>query len=127
MVMVFVMFPMPVVIPVAIMIPVVIVLDTAAVSFPIASIVLAALIARRHPVRAVIRRASPITVVPFVMVSYRIPVTIDPCIIRAWTRRNDADNRSRRRRADSDSKRNLSAGRRRNTNQQRKNERCCDD
>jgi hypothetical protein len=88
------------------MIPAMIVLDAPAVSSPVALVELAAFIAGTDPIRTWIRSPSPITPVPLVMVSHRIPVSIDPYKARTWTCRNDA-NDSRGGRPNSYSDRNL--------------------
>ena len=96
----------PVVVAVVMMIPAVIVLDAPAVSSPVALVELAAFIAGTDPIRAWVRSPSPITLVPLVMVSHRIPVSIDPYIARTGTSGNDANDR-RRGRPNSYSDRNL--------------------
>jgi len=102
--------PVPPVVPIVVTIPMVVVLDSAAASLPVASVVHAALVSWSYPPRTRIRCASPITLVPLVMVSNRIPIAVNPRI--AWTRANRGyPNNSRRGRADSHPDRDLSSGR----------------
>src|SRR5580704_18856061 len=75
--------------------------DVAATAFPATSEILSIDVVRRDPIRAVIRRARPVAVVPRVVRSLRILVALDPRIVgaglgrhavRAWGRRGtDAD------------------------------------
>ena len=91
---------MPVVAEVAIAaaVPVMIVLDPAAVALPVAFKEAAPVIAGPDPVGAGIRWASPVSAMPFVVVSHRIPVAFDPKVIRprgSWPGVNDARRRWR--------------------------------
>jgi hypothetical protein len=88
---------------VVITIPLVVVLFAAVISVPIAVIELAALIPGTHPASAGIRCASPVAFMPFVTVSYGIPVARDPEVFRTRTDRNNSHNTRRGRRPDSDS------------------------
>jgi hypothetical protein len=99
--------PVPPEVSIPVTIPVVVVLNPPAIAFPIASVVLAALVSWAHPTCTGIRRTSPISAMPLVTVSYWIPVPIDPYEVRSWPHRGNPNNR-RRRRADSHSYRDLS-------------------
>src|SRR5713226_1185047 len=91
------------------LVPAVIVLHPAVFSFPIPFIVLPALIAWRPPPSATIWRPGPVTLMPLPVVSDRIPIAFDPNILGSGLGRKNADDTWRRRRADSDANRNLSA------------------
>ena len=69
---------MLVMIPLPVMIPAMIVRNPAALSFPIALEKTFAIMMRRNPMRARIGCPSPISRMPFVVVSYRVPVARDP-------------------------------------------------
>jgi hypothetical protein len=94
---------------VVITIPPVVVLPAAVISVPIAVVELAAVIPRRHPASADIRCASPVSFMPFVMVSYGIPVARNPQVFRTRTDRNNSNHARWRRRSDPDSNRDLGA------------------
>jgi hypothetical protein len=103
-------------VPVAV--PVVIVGSPSAISFPVAFEKTVAVVMGSNPMRAGVRCPRPISVMPFVVVSHRIPVAFDPQEIGSWVRRQNAHLAGRRWRSDSDSYRNLSA-QHRATGQQR--------
>src|SRR5262249_13462385 len=65
-------------------IPLVIMLDAAVSSAPVAVEVLPGFIARRNPRGTAIRRARPVTFMPAVVPSVRIPVPVNPDVTRAW-------------------------------------------
>ena len=68
-------------------------------------------VVRLDPVRALVRRPRPVAVVPHVARSLRIPVALDPEIVRAGLRRHAV--RARRwRLANANAERNLRMGRR---------------
>jgi hypothetical protein len=94
---------------VVITIPLVIVLLAAVISVPIAVVELAALIPGSHPASAGIRCAGPVAFMPFVMVSYGVPVARNPQVFRAGTDRNNSHSARRGRRPDPDSNRDLGA------------------
>ena len=80
--------------------------QVAALAFPATLEILSADVIRRDPVRAFIRRPRPVAVVPPIVSSLRILVTLDPEIVRAGLARYVI--RARRRRwADVNSKGNL--------------------
>ena len=114
------------VIPVPVVIPAVIVFDSSPISIPVAREEFVAVVARRNPTGAFIGRARPISVMPPVMPSVGKPIAADPGIPWAWLRRLDPDHTRARRRADSDSYRNLCA-KSRNTRQKHRGKQCCPD
>jgi hypothetical protein len=81
----------------------VIVIDPPFIAFPVALKELSAIVAGSDPASAGVWQASPVTVMPFVMVSDRIPVAIDAHIVGAGTSRHHSDYPGLRWRADSDS------------------------
>jgi hypothetical protein len=97
------------IVPFPIVIPVVIVRNPAAISLPVAFEKAVAVVMGTNPMRTGIRCPGPISVMPFVVVSYRIPVALDPKKIGSWTRRQNPHHAGRRWWADSYSYRNLSA------------------
>src|SRR6476619_7386046 len=81
-------------------IPAMIVFHVAARTFPVSFEVLAAIVVRSRPVRALIRRSRPVPVMPGPASTYWIPVTLDPFVarsrrrchtIRPWWRRGLTD------------------------------------
>ena len=94
-------------IPVAIPIRMVVVLPPTGVTVPIPGEVSASFVSRRGPAGSRVRRAGPITGVPFVMVPHGIPIALDPSKFRAGARRQNPDNTWSRRCANLDSNRNL--------------------
>jgi hypothetical protein len=84
-------------IAVPIAVPTMIVLEAAVVGVPIPRKELSSLITRPDPGGAGIRWASPISVVPLVVVSDRVPITVHPEVIRSGGTR-PAMNDARRRR-----------------------------
>jgi hypothetical protein len=95
------------IIPVPIMIPAVLVLYPALVTFPIALEIFTIVITWSHPVSPRVRCQRPVTLVPFPVVSYWIPIAVDPHVIRSGPLRKDTNHPLRWRWTDSDSKRNL--------------------
>ena len=77
-----VVLALPMKIPIAVVIPAVIVGDAATISFPIAFKELLAIVTRRYPDGTWVRWPSPITFVPLVMASNRVPITFHPQKIR---------------------------------------------
>ena len=67
----------------AVAVPTMIVLPPSAITLPIALEEALSIMAWRHPARRRIGRTSPITVVPLVMISDRVPVAVDPVKIGA--------------------------------------------
>ena len=93
-----VVIAIPVAVPVPVSIPMVIVLKTAMIAFPIPYKKLSTVMMRCNPTSAHIRRPSPVTLVPFIMPSNRIPIAIDPDEIRARGRWKNANHAGRWRR-----------------------------
>jgi len=73
-----------VVVAVVLLIPMMIVFDAAVRAIPISAIVAAAFMAPCDPMRTRIRRTRPVTGVPNVAAIYRIPVAINPHVVRPW-------------------------------------------
>src|SRR4051812_36084347 len=77
-------------IAIVISIPSMIMNDHTAIALPVAFEEHLSLVPGRHPTRAWIRRTRPVSVVPPVMLIDRIPVTLDPHVLRLrWRRRSD--------------------------------------
>jgi hypothetical protein len=111
-VMVVVMIVVPVVasavvIPVVAAVPVMIVLHAAVFSFPITRVVSFAVMALANPASSLVWWSSPIASMPPVMVSYGIPITLDPNELRTWSFRHSYNNPGRRWRSNDDSNGNL--------------------
>ena len=94
-------------VPVVVMLPVVsisvmvrmmIVFDSTAVSHPVTCKVSLAVVVRWHPVGSLIRRSSPVTFMPFVMMTHRIPIAFYPYKFRSRLRRHGIYHDGRRRR-----------------------------
>ena len=81
---------------VVVAIPAVAMLEVAVVAVPVASVVAAMFMARPDPVRADIRRATPIAAMPAVMSFDGIPVAFDPNEVGARADWNCVDSRRRR-------------------------------
>ena len=92
-----------------IMVPVVVMRYPPAISFPVTFKVFSALIVRSPPASAGIRCPSPIAFMPLPMVSYRIPITIDPSKFGSGCGWKNANHGRRWRRADPDADGDLSA------------------
>jgi hypothetical protein len=103
-------------------VPTVVMIETAVVSVPVADVILAAFVSRPNPARSCIRRTRPIAIMPFIVVSDRIPIAVDPNEIGARGARNDTHDARRRRRADTDSNGNLGPGGRRTSQQNRRHQ-----
>ena len=95
------------IIAVAVAIPVMIVLAPAVISVPVAAVESLTIVPGAYPVCARIWSPGPIAVMPLVMVPNRVPVTVDPEEFRAWSRGKNTNFSRGRRRADSDSDRDL--------------------
>lgn len=93
------------VIPIMAAIPAMVMLDPAARASPIAINIQSAFMARSNPVGALIRRTSPIPIVPAVMAADRIPVALHPNIPRTGRDRADRDDSWRWRGSDVNSDR----------------------
>ena len=97
-----VMFAIPVAVLVPVSIPMVIMLETATIPIPIPYKVLSAVMMRRNPTGAHVRRLCPVTLVPFVVPSSGIPIALDPNEFRARCRRENVNHARSRRRSDID-------------------------
>jgi hypothetical protein len=75
---------------VAVAIPVMVVLHATALAFPVSDEVAPPFVAGSNPSRGRVGHARPITFVPFVVISDRVPVAVDPNGIGAGTDRADA-------------------------------------
>lgn len=96
------------IVTVAVPIPMMIVLAATVIAFPIAFVEASAIMTGHHPYSTGIGRACPISVMPPVMMAYRIPVAFHPNELRSRSHRPDPYDSRRRRRADGDSNRYLS-------------------
>ena len=94
------MIAISIVVPLVVFIPAMIVLKTAVFSVPIAGEESSAFITGGDPMRTDVGSASPVTGVPPPVAPVRIPVTVDPDVIRAGSYRPNAQHPGRRRRAD---------------------------
>src|SRR5262249_3362514 len=90
-------------------VPSMIVFESAAAALPVTLHVPSAGVVRRHPIGAFERRARPVSVLPSLGVSLRIPVAFDPFEFRARPRR-DAVCARRWRLTDLDANGNLRVG-----------------
>jgi len=104
-----IVIPAPV--AVAIPVPVMVVVPMPALAFPTTLVIAFPIIPRRHPVRASIRSAGPVCVMPFVVVPDRIPVAVNPKEIRPRASRDHANDARGWRWADYYSDRNLAENR----------------
>jgi hypothetical protein len=91
----------PAEIAVAVAVPMMVVVAAATVSIPVAFKKAFSVMTRPNPARAGIRRTGPISVMPPITIPGGILVSVYPPKIGAGTRREDADNSWRRRRANS--------------------------
>jgi hypothetical protein len=95
----------PVMVPVVVR--VVVVLNTAAISVPVTCVVPFAVVVWSNPASPLVGWASPIAFMPFVMVSHRIPITLDPRELRSWPFWHNHNHSSWRWRGNHDSNGNL--------------------
>jgi hypothetical protein len=95
-------------IPVTIMIPMMVVFNSTVLPGPVTRKVLFAIMVWRDPIGSNIGGPSPVALMPFVMVSRRIPIAFHPYEIRLRLRRLNIHGYGRWRwRSDLDSNRNL--------------------
>ena len=98
-----------VVIPIAVAVPSMVMFKPASISLPITFEEQLSVITCCHPAGTRVRRPSPVSVMPPVMVFYRIPITLNPHVFRIWRRYwNNAHHARWRGWANVDSDRNLS-------------------
>ena len=102
-------------VPVPAAVRAVIVFKQALISLPVTLVELTSVMTRCDPASAAVRRSSPVTVMPFVMVSHGIPITIDVHVAGAGTSRHNSNHTGGRWRANSDS--NVLSGEYRNASQ----------
>jgi len=95
-------------VPASVVVPAVIMFKPAVFSLPITAIELPPIVMRHHPASTRVRRPSPITLMPAIMPSDRIPVALDPQELGSGGRRQNS-NPAGRRRPDGDPDRDLSA------------------
>jgi hypothetical protein len=96
-------------VPASVAVPAVIMFNPAVFSLPVTAIELPPIVMRQHPASPRVRRPSPITFMPAIMPSDRIPVTLDPQELGSGGRRQNSNHAGRRRRPDGDPDRDLSA------------------
>ena len=106
---VMVMIPETAVITIMAAVPAVVMFKSAAVSVPVTVKEPLSIMMRSHPMSPRVRWPSPITLMPLVMPSRRIPITIYPYVFWAWSWRQNTDHTGRWWRANPDSN-DLSAG-----------------
>jgi hypothetical protein len=70
---------------VTVTVPVMVVRDPAAIAVPIAVIVALSVMMRCNPARAVVRWTCPVSVMPLITISHRVPVARNPRISFTWT------------------------------------------
>ena len=78
-------------IAVVVMIPAVIVFDVAAIPIPVTLEEFISLVTRTHPARPFIGRPRPITGVPYVTATHRIPIPVDPNELGSGSLRDHAN------------------------------------
>src|SRR5579871_800726 len=93
-------------------------------AFPVAVKIRLAVVMWRGPYGALIRWLCPITGMPLVILSVRIPITRDPDELMARLGRRNAQRPRSRRRSNSDSDGNLGAGYR-SSGQKYRRQKCC--
>ena len=100
-----VMFPE---IAVSVVVPTVIMFNPAVFSLPVTLKESLSVVMRPHPASPWVRRPSPITFMPAIMPSDRIPVALYPHELGSGGRRQNSNHAGRRRRPDGDPNRDLS-------------------
>jgi hypothetical protein len=111
-------------VPALVPIPMVIVVKSASISVPVPCIELATVVVRLHPSGTLVGWLRPVTFMPPVMPSYRVPVAVYPGELRAWALWHNANHAGTWRRANSDSKGDLSARSRRASQEDRGKQQC---
>ncbi len=96
-------------VPASVVVPAVIMFKPAVFSLPVTVEESLSVVTRPHPASPWVRRPSPITFMPAIMPSDRIPVTLDPQELGSGGRRQNSNHAGRRRRPDGDPDRDLSA------------------
>jgi len=67
-----------------VVVPPMIMFEAAARPMPVTGVIAALEVVRLYPVRAWIRCARPIAIVPAVMLAFRIPVAFNPFVVGSW-------------------------------------------
>jgi len=97
------------VVPVAsVPVPFVIVINTAAISVPVSYIKLLSIVVRFDPSSPLIRRSCPISVMPLIVISDWIPITVYIRVTGTRAPRHNANHTRTRRRTNSNAERDLS-------------------
>src|SRR3974390_2096568 len=98
-------------ITVMLVVGVVVMYNTAVVSIPVARIITFAVVVWCNPASSLVRRSSPIALVPFVVISHWIPIAFHPHGCRFWPPGDNASHARRRRRPNHDANGNLGCAR----------------
>src|SRR5947209_6220202 len=61
-----------------VVIPFVVVVPAAGAALPVTGVILSSVVTRHYPARAPVRRPRPISRMPLIMISHRIPVAVHP-------------------------------------------------
>src|SRR5437016_5035180 len=99
-------------------IPAMIVIETAAIAVPVTFVKSDSIMAGCNPARSLIGRPGPITHVPCVTISNRVPVAGNPHVLRRGPGRKNAFHARRRRSSDPETNGNLRGARRGDTGEQ---------
>jgi hypothetical protein len=91
----------------AVLVPLVIVINVAVIPVPISCIKLLSIVVRSDPSSPLIGRPSPITVMPPIVISDGIPITVDIRVTGTRAPRYDANHSGTWRRTDSNAERDL--------------------
>jgi hypothetical protein len=75
----------------AVLVPLVIVINMAVISVPVSCIKLLTIVVRSDPSSPLIRRSCPITVMPLIVISYWIPITVDIRVTRTRAPRHNVN------------------------------------
>jgi hypothetical protein len=78
----------PAVIPLMAMVPSMIMSDVAVSAFPASGEILSVEVVGRYPIRAGVGRTRPVAIVPKVVSSLRILISLDPAVVRSRLRRD---------------------------------------
>ena len=98
----------PAVVPIAaVLVPLVIVINTAVISVPVPCIKLLSIVVRSDPSSPLIRRSCPITVMPLIVISDWIPITVDIRVTGTRAPRHNANHTGTWRRTNSNAERDL--------------------
>src|SRR5579862_3185214 len=92
---------------ISVVVRVVIVLNTAAITFPVACIVFLAIVVWTNPASPFVGRSSPVAFMPLIVISHWIPITLHPHELRSWPFWHNHNHAGWRWRGDHDSNGNL--------------------